>query len=67
MRVSSQTPSSLAKHGINSVSDNLQAGQTIGGFASEFARLFGAELVEALRCDKTDANSVSDLKHHSAS
>ncbi|EEG08209.1 hypothetical protein [Pseudogulbenkiania ferrooxidans] len=64
MQLNSPIPPCLAKHGITGVRDNLQPGQAVGGLAKELVRLFGAELVEALRCDKpgTASNSASRSK-----
>ncbi|WP_024303342.1 hypothetical protein [Pseudogulbenkiania sp. MAI-1] len=70
MQLDSPIPDCLAKHGITTVRDNLQPGQTVGGFVPELVRLFGAELVEAFKCKNppdTETSSASRSKRLPAS
>ncbi|WP_114152978.1 hypothetical protein [Chromobacterium haemolyticum] len=59
MQLSTPIPPCLTKHGIRMVRDNLQPGQEIGGLAGEIARLFGAELLEAMQCESNPETETS--------
>lgn len=54
-------PPFLAKHGIKSISDNLQDGDEVTGFTRELVRLFGKEFMAEWNTQQAAARAAATM------
>lgn len=54
-------PPFLARHGIKSISDNLQDGDEVTGFTRELVRLFGKEFMAEWNAEQAAARAAATM------